>query len=272
MSAPQTGGVGRPKRSRTLREVMTHAEDSIAAAIRGPLEAGPLIRGVLLQVAMTPALQDCDHMSILQAVMQAAALGLWIGGPAGEAALVPYQRAARLLPMTRGLITLARRADRRLSVSARLVYPDDEFLARYGTADEIVHVPRLDSAKRTDADVLHAYAVAKHDGVVIDFEIMTRLEIEAVRQVSRAAHDGPWVTWYGEQAKKSALKRLLKRFPLSPEVSAAIELDNRYETGRINEPADLLDTVEEVQARVVDQTRERTEALRQDLAAEHGGA
>jgi hypothetical protein len=61
------------------------------------------------------------------------------------------------------------------------------------------------------------------------------------------------------------VKRATKRFDLSPEFRAAVELDNRFETGRINEPSSILDTAEEVEATVQERTATRTEELKQKV-------
>jgi recombination protein RecT len=44
---------------------------------------------------------------------------------------------------------------------------------------------------------------------------MTVDEIEQVRAVSRAGASGPWGQWWGEMAKKTVLRRLSKRLPMS---------------------------------------------------------
>lgn len=51
-------------------------------------------------------------------------------------------------------------------------------------------------------------------------------EIEKVRKVSRAATNGPWVEWWEEMARKTVLRRLSKRLPMSTDVDDLIRRDD----------------------------------------------
>lgn len=256
-----------------IQKILAKAESSIGAALRGPIEAPALIRSALLQVAMTPALQKVaatadGKMSIVQAVMQAASLGLMVGGPAGEAALVPYKGVAKLIPMVRGLATLAIRSGSVLAISPRVVFEGDDFRVLLGTEDKIHHIPLLTGTRDDDRKITVVYALFKMAGGALHFDWMTRDEVDRVRATSKSKDEGPWVEWYGEQAKKTVVKRAAKMVPLSPEFRAAVELDNRFETGTINEPSGLLDSMEDVTSHVMDATRERANGLRERLTKE----
>lgn len=252
-----------------IRNILERAEASIASAIRGPVRADQLIRAALLQVSMTPALQKCEKMSIVQAVMQAASLGLMVGGPAGEAALVPHKNRAQLIPMVRGLVTLAIRSGSVLAVSPVAVYKGDIFKVYRGTRNEIVHEPNLDLERQEDTNILYVYANFQMAGGVNHFDVMNRKEIERVRAVSKATgEDTPWFKWWGEKAKVTVVKRASKMVPLSPEFRAAVELDDRLETGQVNHPSDLLDRAEDISQHVKAQTVARTDALRERIGAD----
>jgi recombination protein RecT len=250
-----------------LQKILQRFEGSIATAMRGPLEAPQLIRAALLQVSMTPALQRCEKLSIVQAVMQAAALGLMIGGPTGEAALVPRKGKAVLTPMVRGLVALAQRSKTVVAIPAHPVYRTDRFAVRLGSELVVEHYPDLNRKGQVDEDITHVYAIVITPSGYRDPHWMTRDEVEEIRKVSAAAEEreGPWVKWWADMALKTVVKRATKRYDLSPEFRAAVELDNRFETGRINEPSPLLDSMEEIEATVVERTQERTEALKEKI-------
>lgn len=256
-----------------LKRILKAAEGDLQAAMRGPVSAPALVRAALVQIASTPALAKLEHtregkLSLVKAVYHAASLGLMVGGPAGEAAIIPYKGEAKLIPMVRGLVTLAIRAGTVQAVTPVAVYEGDLFEVWRGTRNEIIHRPNLDNADRADdSKIKYVYVVFQMHGAT-HFDVMNREEIERVRATSKAAQekDGPWVNWWGEQAKKTVVKRASKMVPLSPEFRAAVELDNRVETGRVNEPSDILDSAEDVQAHVVERTQRRAENLRAKLS------
>lgn len=254
-----------------IPKILERAEASIAAAIRGPIRAETLIRAALLQISMTPALQSCNKLSIVQAVMQSASLGLMVGGPAGEAALVPNKNKAQLIPMVRGLVTLAIRSGSVLAVSPVAVYKGEEFKVYRGTRNEIIHEPSFDDDidRQDDTNIVAVYAVFQMAGGVNHFDVMSRKEVERVRAVSKATStDTPWFKWWGEKAKVTVVKRGSKMVPLSAEFRAAVELDDRLETGTINQPSELLDSAGDISEHVRHQTQARTAALRDRMAGE----
>ena len=65
-------------------------------------------------------------------------------------------------------------------------------------------------------------------------EVMNLEEIEQVRKVSRAANNGPWVAWWSEMARKTVMRRLSKRLPMSTDIEE--ELFSRDETMRHAHP------------------------------------
>ncbi len=100
--------------------------------------------------------------------------------------------------------------------------------------------------------------------------MLTRDDIEAARAVSRFSDkpDSPWRKWFGEMARKTAVKRLAKYLPLSPEMAAAIELDIRGDTGQVGAVSPLLDTDRRLAAGVQAKTEEQLAALREQLGGQ----
>lgn len=228
-----------------------------------------MIALVALSATKTPKLRDCTPLSIFNAVMNAARLGL---EPGQHAHLVPFRNGRTgvtecvLIPDYRGLIALAVRSTRVKHIDARIVYRDDQFDYQLGTESWIHHKPKLDG-DRTDAAIVCVYGVAHlADGTVVFDEPMSKAEVDAVRNRSRAKDDGPWVTDYPAMARKTAVKRLCKFLPQTPELAAAIELDNRAETGDIGTVSDIIDTSDSVNQAVADRTREKAERLKESLA------
>jgi phage RecT family recombinase len=107
----------------------------------------------------------------------------------------------------RGMIDLARRSGQIVSLSARTVHEKDHFTYRYGLDETVEHVP----ANGERGQLTYVYAVAKLKDGGVQFEVMSRNEIDKVRAQSKAKDSGPWVTHFEEMAKKTAIRRLLGR-------------------------------------------------------------
>lgn len=186
----------------------------------------------LQAIARQPALRECSPASVLMAVLEAAQLGLEPSGAVGGAWLVPMRekggtKVARLILDYRGIQQLLRQYGGG-EVKAVLVYEGDEFEVVEGTEPRIIHRPRY--VTRDPAKITHVYAWSLDHPA--KFEVMTREEIDRVRARSRAANDGPWLTDYGQMARKTVIKRLAQYLPLRPSVREVLEADTEREMGR----------------------------------------
>jgi recombination protein RecT len=184
---------------------------------------------VLTQIRLTPDLARCTRESLLGAIMQCAQVGLE-PGPLGQVYFVPYRRQGVLEVVMiigyRGLLDLVRRSGQVLQVASHIVYEHDDFEVVWGTDERIVHRPRFADRGRP----VLAYAVARLRDGGTDAEVMTVEEIEAIRRRSRAADTGPWVTDWGEMARKTVLRRLCKRLPMAIEAQWAVAADETVRT------------------------------------------
>jgi len=78
-------------------------------------------------------------------------------------------------------------------------------------------------------EIVAAYAQVTLKSGAVQAEIMPRAEVDAIRDKSRAGKSGPWVSNYGEMAKKTAFRRLTKWLTLSPEVMDAVSAAEKTE-------------------------------------------
>ena len=188
--------------------------------------AEKLMRLVTGEVKKTPALAKCSVASVMRCVMEAARLGLQPGGALGQFYIVPYGAEATPIVGYRGLITLARRSGKIRRLEAHVVYEADEFQVRFGTDPGLTHIP---SMKAERGDIVAAYMVVQMEGESIQVEVMTREDIIAIRDRSRASKNGPWVTDFAEMCRKTVVRRGCKYLPMDTEESAplqrAMELD-----------------------------------------------
>ena len=224
---------------------------------------------VQLAATKTPRLKDCTPISLFTAVMNASRLGLEIGQ---HAHLVPFRNKkgeteCAMIPDYRGLVHLAVNSGKVKHMDVRVVYAEDDFNYELGTKPFIHHKPQLGGSRKQE-DIVCFYTVSwLADGTPISGEPMTKGEVDAIRKRSKAADDGPWVTDYVMMGKKTVVKRDCKMLPQTPELTAAIELDNRAESGDIGTVSDLIDTPERVAAHVSEKTSEKTADIKARLAA-----
>jgi recombination protein RecT len=212
--------------------------ERIAKALPKHLTPERLIQVVTQIVHRSEKLQRCHPSSILAAVIQASTLGLDLAPVMGEAYLIPrYNKESKAEECHfqvgyRGLAKLARNSGGVAYVKAMLVHERDAFSYRYTPDLEFCHVPHLGTGR---GGVTHAYAVAKLATGEHLIEVMDAEELEAIHRRSEGYKNslkyqeeekGPWVTDRGEMMKKSALKRLAKSLPMSPELADAIDIDN----------------------------------------------
>lgn len=165
-------------------------------------------------------LMDCDPMSLIQAIKDAASLGL---NPMTEdAAIIPYGRTAKLMPMWRGYVKRIRNSREVVDLDVQIVYMNDRFELQLGTNPGLVHVPALYGEKddegklreeRGDYRGVYAWALMPSGKYIIEW--MTTDDINYVRDRwgNTTKSDSPWKSSWAEMARKTAIRRLAKRLP-----------------------------------------------------------
>lgn len=203
-----------------------------------------MTRTVINAISTTPQLAKCSPASLFLSSIKAFSLGLEPNGALSEGYLVPFwnskkgQNEAQFMPSYRGLQNLARRSGEIASIYSKAVYSKDVFEVEEGTERKIIHKPDY-TKKRGEAVCYYAVYVLKSGE--IDFEVMSIDEINSIRARSKSADSGPWVTDYDEMAKKTVMKRLLKRSPMSIELADAISLENNASMGESQNFNDIID-------------------------------
>lgn len=198
----------------------------LALALPSHVKADKLIRVVLTELRRNDDLLKCHTASVLGCVMTAAQLGLEIGAHLGHAYLIPYKKECTLIIGYKGLCELVYRSGHVSGVWARVVRTGDVFEWEEGSEPKLVHKPSV-----TGGEVTHAYAVVKMKDGFTRFEVMTLADVKEIKARSKAASDGPWVTDFPEMAKKTALRRICKTLPQSPELARAIAMDEAVDAG-----------------------------------------
>lgn len=209
-------------------------EPQFAVALPRNVTPERFVRATKTAVMRDPDLLGCDRKSLFQAVMQSAESGLMPNGR--DAALVRFKGNVQFIPMIGGILKLMRNTGEIASIVCEIVGANDDFDYQLGDDPYIMHKPNLDDR----GDVIAAYAVISTKDGAKYRDVMSRGEIEKVRRTSRA-QNGPWNTWFEEMAKKTVLRRLAKRCPLSTDklLDLAGADDNMYDFSAAERPPSI---------------------------------
>ncbi len=219
---PADGATGLQKLAEPLLPQIRAAMPGVVAK-----NAERMVRCLLTECQRTPKLLDCSPRSLFGGVIQVAQLGLELGGPAGQSYLVPFGREAQLVIGYRGYITLAHRSRSVARVTPRVVREGDTFRVEYGLNQVLEHVPKFDDNQAA----VGYYAVIQLVNAGSDFEYRTLAQAQAHRDRYALSKSGPWSNNFDEMAKKTCIRALAKRMPLSVEWVSAAVLDEMAEEG-----------------------------------------
>jgi recombination protein RecT len=177
----------------------------------------------IVAVQDNPAILQCDGGSVMKAIRTLAGAGLVPDGR--EAAIVPFKGKAQAMPMVAGLVKVARNSGKIISLWADVVYEGETLDVWIEDGErKWNHVnedgSRIDAMSRS-GKIRGAYAVAKLSDGSVDFQPMSLDEIEKRRKASANQRGneptGIWQQWYEEMARKTVIRNLCKRLPMSTE-------------------------------------------------------
>jgi recombination protein RecT len=191
-------------------------------------------------VSVNPAIAECDPISIMQSVGQAARMGLEIN-ISGHGFLVPYNdkrrgKICQFIPGWQGIVDLINRSGRGV-VKNGAVFDGDFFDYDLGLNAYLKH--RNDGAE-DPAKLMYVYAIGhiKGDSGWTPPPLIEVWKIEKVKmhfdEYNRVgaghyanANGNNWIQY----AKKLPLLQVCKFMPKSAEISRAIEAANKADSG-----------------------------------------
>ena len=219
---------------------------------------------------INPDLLNCDRRSLMNAAMRAASDGLVPDGLDG--ALVPFQGKVTWMPMVQGIRKKVRRTGEVTSWDVTVVFARDHFDYELGDNPFIRHKPYMppELERGPDEDdaafnkrlrqhldhgpLTHVYSVATIKGGDKSRDVMTRAEVELVRDTyARKDRNGQfspaWRRSFPEMAKKTVARRHAKQLPMSSDVVNLLSRDNElYDVDR--DRADRVQAPRELSARL----------------------
>lgn len=221
------------------------------------------VRVVATAVQQSPDLLACDKKSLYGSAMRCAQDGLLPDGR--EAALTKFGDKVQYMPMVGGILKKIRNSGDLLTIAAHVVYERDQFDYILGDDEKIEHKPHLGTDR---GKPILTYAIAKTKDGGIYREVMTEDQIAAVRNVSRAKNNGPWSGPFAdEMRRKTAIRRLSKRLPMSTDVEELIRRDDDlYDLDQPQAPAAPKDVTADSQASGQQQTGKKRPSALQKVA------
>jgi recombination protein RecT len=217
-----------------LKTQIDQRQGEFARALPAHIPVERFTRVIMTAVQSEPDLLTADRSSFLTACLRSAQDGLLPDKRDG--AIVIYNskvkregkeawiKMAQWMPMIGGILKKVRNSGKLATITARVVYGGDHF--RYWVDDDGEHVDFEPSDSPDKSIVRRVFAMAKTTDGELYVEPLTADDIEKIRSVSRSRDKGPWVDWWEEMAKKSALRRLAKRLPNSSDLDDLLRRDD----------------------------------------------
>lgn len=190
-------------------------------------------RVVSTAVQSSPELLDADRKSLFLACQQAAQDGLLPDGKEGALVIFnskdkqtdTWKKTVKWMPMVRGILIKLRQSGQVMSPHVDVVFENDEF--KFWVDESGPHVLHNMVAFGDRGDPIGGYAMARLSTGELVVERMSKAEIMAVRGVSKSKDSGPWSGPFTlEMWKKTVLRRLAKRLPMSAEEQTVVERDD----------------------------------------------
>jgi recombination protein RecT len=224
-----------------------------ALALPKHMSTDRFVRVATTALMRVPNLTKCTPESFMKCLLDLSARGLEPDGR--QAHLIPYRNnktntyECTLIVDYKGKVDIIMRSGDVQRIHADVVCENDEF--EYDMGEIKKH--KIDFRKPR-GEVFAAYVMFEMTSGTRKYEVLSREEVEKVRQSSPGKNSPAWVNWWNEMARKTALHRGSKWLRLSPEIADALDEETLMSTVDIdaiditanepdNEPATDLDAI-----------------------------
>lgn len=232
--------------------------DTFVAMLPAPYRpmANRMLLRAQLYIKKSKDLQECTLPSLVQCILDAGQSGFCLDGKMAHAVKFNtkiskkgepdrWAAIATYMPDFKGLVDMARRHGQIIECHCHHRHQNDAFSYRFtGGKWEFDFEPMISGPRGL---YLGTWCALNLPSGQIAFEYMEREEIEHIRHKSKAKDSGPWVTDWPEMAKKTVIRRTLKRFATDPELADLLDRDDAA-MGIIDEIADTEDRTAPVPA------------------------
>lgn len=218
-----------------LQGDMAKRKRQLESMLPAGLEVNKFMRTVVNGISthkQSDKILGSDRQSLFSACQKAAADGLLLDGR--EATLVVFYNKdkkvneVQYMPMTQGLIKLARNSGKISNIIAEVVYKNDDFEYRPGIDDMPVFKPDWFGERGEPVGVYAVILQQDGDPIVRVLSKARVLQIGSSGQNAKQ-YDPKNGQHYAEWWRKTAIKNVLKYAPSSSSLDQAIDYDNERE-------------------------------------------
>jgi recombination protein RecT len=193
----------------------------IARALPAHLSGDRMTRLALTAVRQTPKLAETSELSFAGSLLTAAALGLEVNTPTGEAYLVPYGQECQLIVGYQGWTKMFWQHPLAAGLVAEAVYPEDEFDYSLGSGGYLRHKPRKHQRAK-DSEPVFYYCHIRLSSGAESWVVLTPDEVKELR----GGKVGPDPRFKGGDPqrwmeRKTAIRQATKMIPRTPTLAKA---------------------------------------------------
>jgi len=211
----------------------------IAEYFNGPGDRfQPWVKSALILISNTPTLQECmgttdGQASLYQSLRFASSAGLSLNPQEGKATIIAYKGKAQFQIMKNGMMELVERSGRVEFISSDTVRENDHFdIEKTANGDEYSFKP----FRKDRGDIDGFYAAIKLKDGPCHVKYMTMQEVIDFRdkyssgyKFAKNKQEAAWGKSIEGMGLKTVIKALLRNISISPEITAAIGIDDQSE-------------------------------------------
>jgi len=203
------------------------AQQKMIKSLFGDKKKADKFLATAVKVASDYKLASCNVNSIIDACVTVAQLNLDLSPALSHAYIVPFKNSVQLIVSDRGYIALLSRNG--WKVKSYIVHEDDYFdYVVNGFEETIKFTKNLDSENET---FKYAVALAQSPDGTLYVEIMNAKQIDKHRRASSNQRGdkptGVWADWFDEMAKKTVIKKLVKKLPIGEDIANVVAVDDK---------------------------------------------
>lgn len=207
-----------------FNKILKNQYQAFASYLPNKQDLNRFCRALLNQIKLNPKLLEKSSLdSIILAAMEGARLNLEVGT---QFYIIPYRGTAKFLIGYQGMLDLMRRSPFVANIDCHLIRKNDVYSLELGQSPKLEHkILTLDRLKR--GEIIGVYAIAwltlpgKSQAATppvisfLDQPEVDEIKSDVLNKIRRPEDraDNPWVKYYGEMTRKTAIRRLSKYAP-----------------------------------------------------------